>query len=188
VARPSQLRRRALLRDLECEDETRRWTAAKELSSFGDPRTRDLLVRMLRDHDDRRARGAAAYTLGFAGYQDAAPVLAGVLSDVDENVEVRAYAAEALGHLLPGAPVLAPVRTAILAALRDESPEIRFWSAFAAGVLGLQEARRQLAALAETDHRLVRGWWSVAEEAEWALRLLDGEEDPPLPERRDGRG
>jgi hypothetical protein len=73
------------------------------------------------------------------------------------------------------------VRTAILAGLRDPAVEVRFWSAFAAGVLVLQETRVHLLRLAGSDHEAVEGWWSVAEEADWALRLLDGEEDPPLP-------
>jgi hypothetical protein len=33
------------------------------------------------------------------------------------------------------------------------------------------------------DEVHVEGWWTVGQEAEWALRCLDGEEDPPLPEQ-----
>jgi hypothetical protein len=35
--------------------------------------------------------------------------------------------------------------------------------------------------MAASDDALVEGWWSVGEEATWALRVLGGEEDPPLP-------
>jgi hypothetical protein len=33
------------------------------------------------------------------------------------------------------------------------------------------------------DEAKVEAWWTVGQEAEWALRCLDGEDDPPLPER-----
>jgi hypothetical protein len=81
--------------------------------------------------------------------------------------------------------VLAAIRTTITAGLRDPGPPVRFWCAFASGVLGLVEARPQLTRLAADDDAVVEGWWSVGEEAEWALRVLAGEEDPPLPRDRD---
>jgi HEAT repeat protein len=109
-------------------------------------------------------------------------VLARRLSDPDECPSVRAHAAEALGHLLQFEPVLAENRSAIVASLTDPEPEVRFWCAFAAGALELQESRRKLERLL-ADDTLVEGWWTIGEEAEWALRCLDGEEHPPLPDR-----
>jgi HEAT repeat protein len=176
-------KRRKLLRALGEEDDAKRWEAAVALVDLCDGRTVDALEGMLEDEGEDASRAAAAYVLGFSGEPDAAPVLARTLADPTESTAVRAYAAEALGHLLQHETVLAEVRTAILAGLRAPAPEVRFWSAFAAGVLGLQESRVHLARLAGTDHEEVEGWWTVAEEAEWALRVLDGEEDPPLPER-----
>ena len=99
---------------------------------------------------------------------------------------MRAHAAEALGHLLQHEPVLAGIRTTIVSCLRDPEPEVRFWSAFAAGVLELQESRAQLERL-RGDDASIEGWWTVGEEAGWALRCLDGEEDPPLPRAVPGR-
>jgi HEAT repeat protein len=177
------LRRRRLLRDLVDGDEARRWEAAKALSGASDARTVRTLERVLQSDAEEGTRAAAAYVLGFSGETEAAHVLARTLADREESVVVRAYAAEALGHLLQHETVLADVRTAIRAGLRDEAAEVRFWSAFAAGVLGLQETRAYLERLASADHEEIDGWWSVAEEARWSLRALDGEEDPPLPER-----
>ena len=182
-----RLKRRRLLRTLRRGDEPSRWEAAKALSSFDDKTTRRQLERLLEGRHDDTARAAAAYVLGFLGDAEAAHPLAGRLADVTESEEVRAYAAEALGHLLQGAPVLVDVRTAITVGLRDSSPDVRFWCAFAAGVLGLLEARAQLTRLAGDDDAVVAGWWSVGEEAQWALRVLAGEEDPPLPGDRDGQ-
>jgi HEAT repeat protein len=179
----SGLRRRRLVRDLVDGDEVTRWEAAKALSNASDARTVRTVERVLQSNGDEGPRAAAAYVLGFSGEPDAAHLLARTLADHEEAVLVRAYAAEALGHLLQHETVLVDVRTAIRAGLRDEAAEVRFWSAFAAGVLGLQESRTYLERLAGTDHEEIDGWWSVAEEARWALRVLDGEEDPPLPER-----
>ncbi len=181
---PARLvKRRRLLRALRRGDERARWKAAKELSSFDDEITRKKLERLLASRRDDTARAAAAYVLGFLCDPEAADVLAARLADTGESTEVRAYAAEALGHLLQGAPVLAGVRTVITAGLRDPAPAVRFWCAFAAGVLGLLEARPQLTRLAGADDAAVEGWWSVGEEAQWALRVLAGE-DPPLPSDR----
>jgi HEAT repeat protein len=132
-----------------------------------------------RGHDQGRA--AAAYVLGFSGETDVSDVLARRLADTDESPLVRAHAAEALGHLLQYQQVIVDIRTAIVSCLRDPEPEVRFWSVFAAGVLNLQESRPQLERLKD-DEAIIEGWWSVGQEAEWALRCLDGEEDPPLPE------
>jgi HEAT repeat protein len=176
------LERRRLLRKLRRGDEAERWHAATALSGTNDPGTIRRLERLLEGGGDDGARAAAAYVLGFSGASEVAASLARVLQDRDESVLVRAYAAEALGHLLQYDTVLAEVRTAILAGLRDPAAEVRFWCAFAAGVLGLAESRPHLERLRD-DQAVVEGWWSVGSEADWALRLLAGEEDPPLPER-----
>jgi HEAT repeat protein len=175
--------RRRLVRALSDGDERARWEAATTLSDRDDPKTVRAVERVLDADGDASARAAAAYVLGFAGGPDAASLLARVLSDRSDGAVVRAYAAEALGHLLQHEPVLAEVRAAIRTGLQDPASEVRFWSAFAAGVLGLQETRPFLVHLADTDGAEVDGWWSVAEEAEWAIRVLNGEEDPPLPQR-----
>jgi HEAT repeat protein len=166
---------------LKARDEAKRWKAATALSQVDDPRTRRRVERLLesRGHDEGRA--AAAYVLGFSGETDVSDVLARRLTDTEESAVVRAHAAEALGHLLQHQPVLAGIRTAIVSCLRDPEPEVRFWSSFAAGVLDLQESRPQLERL-KGDEASIEGWWTVGQEAEWALRCLDGEEDPPLPE------
>jgi HEAT repeat protein len=178
------LEHRRLVRALTDSDERKRWEAAKALSEVRDERTVRRVERVLESNADEEARAAAAYVLGFAGDSDVAPVLARILADREESVAVRAYVAEALGHLLQHEPVLAEVRLAIRGGLSDPAAEVRFWSTFAAGVLELQETRGILERLADMDHENVEGWWSVAEEASWALRVLDGEADPPLPNDR----
>jgi HEAT repeat protein len=174
--------RRKLVRTL-ATDEDNRWVAARELSHVDDARTLRRVERVLEGDGDEDGRAAAAYVLGFNGASEASDVLARRLADADESPKVRAYAAEGLGHLLQGGPVLADARATVVSCLRDPEAEVRFWCAFATGALDLQEARPQLEQLT-ADEAQVEGWWTVGEEATWALRCLDGEEDPPLPQRR----
>jgi hypothetical protein len=176
------LRRRRLVRRLAGANEQRRWEAATALSADCTPATLRRVERLVEGRGRPEGRAAAAYVLGFAGSDDAAAVLARRLGDPDEKAMVRAYAAEALGHLLQLRPVVADVRLAVLAGLRDRQEDVRFWSAFAAASLDLQETRRELEQLRK-DTTPVAGWWTVAQEAQWALRCLDGEENPPSPDR-----
>lgn len=173
--------RRRLVRTLATDD-VNRWAAASELSQVDDPRTLRRVRRVLEGGGEEEGRAAAAYVLGFNGLSDASDVLAHRLSDPDESPVVRAYAAEGLGHLLQYQPVLAEIRLAIVSCLNDPEPQVRFWCAFSAGVLDLQESRPRLEQLRD-DEAFVEGWWTVGEEAEWALRCLDGEAHPPLPDR-----
>jgi hypothetical protein len=172
---------RRLVKALSARDESKRWEAATALSQVDDPRTLRRLERLLEGNGGDEGRAAAAYVLGFSGETDVSGVLVGRLADRDESPVVRAHAAEALGHLLQHQPVLAEIRVTIVSALRDPEPEVRFWSAFAAGVLDMQESRPQLERMRD-DGSALEGWWTVGQEAGWALRCLDGEEDPPLPE------
>ena len=179
-------RRRRLLRRIRRGNESSRWEAAREVSTLKGESTRLRLVRLLSGGGEE-SRAAAAYALGFLGDLKAVDPLVETLGNLEESTEVRAYAAEALGHLLQEKPVLADARLAITSGLRDRSREVRFWCAFSAGVLGLAESRPQLEQMAASDDALVEGWWSVGEEATWALRVLAGEEDPPLPGGGDSR-
>jgi HEAT repeat protein len=177
----SSLGRLRLVRALKARDDAKRWKAATALSQVDDPRTLRRVERLLEKRGHDQGRAAAAYVLGFSGETDVSDVLARRLADTDESPVVRAHAAEALGHLLQYQQVIVDIRTAIVSCLRDPEPEVRFWSVFAAGVLNLQESRPQLERL-KGDEAIVEGWWTIGQEAEWALRCLDGEEDPPLPE------
>jgi HEAT repeat protein len=178
----SLLRSRRLVHDLSARDDGTRWAAAVELAQTRDERTLRRVERVLENGSNDEGRAAAAYVLGFSGATESADALARRLVDADESAVVRAYAAEALGHMLAHQPVLAEIRTAIVSTLNDPEPEVRFWSAFAAGALDLQESRQRLERLLR-DESFVEGWWTVGQEAEWALRCLDGEEHPPLPDR-----
>jgi HEAT repeat protein len=159
--------RRRLKALVESEDEAEIIEAAQALSQTHGRVVRRGLERVLASHDSPRARAQAAWALGFhpQGSQ-AVDALLRTLGDRHEDADVRAHAAEALGHLADrlgdrGSDVLA----ALLHALTDASADIRFWSAFALGNLGHEAAIPALQRLAARDSRSVEGWWSIRKEA-----------------------
>jgi HEAT repeat protein len=63
--------------------------------------------------------------------------------------------------------------TVLLKELGDASREVRFWCAFALGQITEQRAISALKRLAASDRRIVKGFWSVAKEADDALRSIE---------------
>jgi HEAT repeat protein len=146
------------------EDEGQGTASANALAEIRTRQTRRGLERILVSGKSAEARKRAAWALGFLHDEDAAPALLRTLADRNEETEVRAYAAEALGHVAPQTrhdEALA----ALLHALTDLAPEIRFWAAFALGNLGDERAIPALQRLADRDTDSVPGWWSIRKEA-----------------------
>jgi HEAT repeat protein len=166
---------RRYLSALTAVDEDVRWSAARELTDRGSWRLRIKLEQIARSDAAPDVRASAAWTLGFRGDTRAAGTLANLLANDAEDPVVRGHAAEALGHLLPFAPRDELVARAVMKGLDDPSADVRFWSAFAAATVPVPEAAPRLRTLAAEDEADVQGWWPIATEAEWALRVLDGD-------------
>jgi HEAT repeat protein len=119
----------------------------------------------------------AAWALGFhSSGERAVGTLLAVLRDPAEDTDVRCHAAEALGHIAPTRD-RPEVLAALLHALGDRSPEVRFWAAFALGNLGDERAIPALQRLADRDSSSVPGWWSIRREALESIeqiRLIKG--------------
>jgi len=100
--------------------------------------------------------------------------LLAALTDATEEPTVRGQAAEALAwyYLMRGrCPAVAP----LVATLDDSSPEVRFWAAYALGIIGARDALPALERLAVTDH--ATPLWSgsvgtVGEEAVSAITAI----------------
>jgi HEAT repeat protein len=151
--------------------------AANALVGIGSNRALLPLIRLLQQASSAATREAAAYALGFLADQRALVPLIRTLEDGSEHSLVRAQAAEALGELaqtLRETRTKRPIRP-LLAALRDRSPDVRFWACYA--LSGFRD-RRALPALRKLirDRAVVKGWWSVGREARWAIAVL--ERDP----------
>jgi HEAT repeat protein len=137
---------------------------ANALSQIRTRQTRRGLERILVSGRSPEARKRAAWALGFLNDEEAASALLRTLGDRKDEADVRAYAAEALGHMAPHSPHDEAL-AALLRALNDPAPEIRFWSAFALGNLGDERAIPALQQLAARDSESVPGWWSIRKEA-----------------------
>jgi HEAT repeat protein len=160
---PLQVRRH-LIALASAEDEGQGTASANALAEIRTRQTRRGLERILVSGKSAEARKRAAWALGFLRYEHAAPALLRTLADRNEETDVRAHAAEALGHIAPQTghdEALA----ALLHALTDPEPEIRFWAAFALGNLGDERAIPALQRLADRDSDSVPGWWSIRKEA-----------------------
>ena len=160
--------------------------AATSLSLIATQRHLIPLLAILTSSSDPAQRNSVVYTLSFLSASQITPEVIRVLSEVAANqVEapsVRAQALEGLGNKL--SHELAPnlyqeALTVIIEALDDSEAEIRFWACFAMSAIKIEKALSKLQVLAQTDNTIVEGWWSVAEEAEDAITLMNGGE-PPL--------
>ena len=67
---------------------------------------------------------------------------------------------------------------ALVDALSDPSPTVRFWAAFALGAASARTAVPALQRLAATDEAVCPGWWRVADEAADALVTIAGGSPP----------
>jgi HEAT repeat protein len=165
-------RRLAALAAAEGDEEIA--AAAQALADTPGRRVRQGLERLLETHERPEVRAKAAWALGFhkQGHQAAGSLLR-TLADQDEEADVRAHAAEALGHLADRLGEREPdVLGALLHGLRDATPEVRFWSAFALGNLGDEAAIPALERLAARDEESVPGWWSIRKEANDSIKQI----------------
>jgi HEAT repeat protein len=112
-------------------------------------------------------RAAAAYALTLTHGKAAIPVLERSVANKREHPKVRGQAAECLAHNYR------PKSHRILREnLNDSSKEVRFWCAYSLAEMADEEALMPLKGLAEHDHRVVRGFWSVSREAKAAIRII----------------
>lgn len=135
------------------------------------------LAEILKTASNPHNKQAAAYALSWLdNNNEALDSLISALLAVDLPESVRGQAAEGIGDHKPrkNHKLRQKAETAILAALKDESPEVRFWACFAAGKIKLREALPTLHQIKEEDRSINPGWWYVSEEAEDAIDWIHG--------------
>jgi hypothetical protein len=122
-------------------------------------------------------RRDATYTLGHWGEIRACRVLLALPGREAEDATVRGLAAEGLASALASPKARRrygdDAKRALAAALEVTSPEVRFWSAFAVGQLGLVELRGAIERLAASDTEECPHMWKVSTEAADVLRFWD---------------
>jgi len=135
------------------------------------------LSEILKSATNPHNKQAAAFALSWLEKNnEALDALISTLLTVDLPASVRGQAAEGIGEHKPrkNHKLRQKAETAILAALKDESPEVRFWSCFAAGKMKLREALPILHQIKAEDKTVNPGWWYLSEEAEDAIEWIHG--------------
>lgn len=161
------------------ENPASRFEAARSLAQIDGDQAKDSLIDLMRSDEDVDLRYWAAYSLscmenaGIQAFIDA-------LTDVDEQPKVRAQAAEGLGNLLQyhdrRTRVYRLACQPLIAALADESAEVRFWATFALGLARCSAALPALEQLRLTDDAVCPGYSSVQQEASWAIEVIMGKD------------
>ena len=143
------------------------YEGAKEIWRKDDPGTLRSVINTLLHGERVLNRAAAAYALNLTHGKAAIPALERTVGNKREHPKVRGQAAESLAHNHR------PESHRILREnLSDVSKEVRFWCAYALAQMAEEDALRPLKELAESDHRVVRGFWSVSREANAAIRRI----------------
>lgn len=156
----------ALLAVLRDQDPRLRAEAARQLGYLHSPLAIGPLIASSHD-SDVEVQKAAVYALGYVRGSQAFEALEGALADTRKAPEVRGMAAEQLARFHDKRAI-----GRLLGALRDNSVDVRFWAAYALGVLGAAEALPELERLATTDEAVLPGWWSVSHEARDAMASI----------------
>jgi hypothetical protein len=151
--------------------------AAHALIALRPRRRLRRLERLVSDGRSAQVRAMAAYAIGFLNVAGAGSALPSALYDEDE--EVRDQAADAMGELdgYGGRTRFVP---ALLEALDDPSPNVRYSAVYALGVIRDPSAIPRLEDLARSDDELSRypsearkgEPASVAENARWAIESI----------------
>jgi HEAT repeat protein len=89
------------------------------------------------------------------------------LKNNQEHPRVRGQAAESLAHHHRNKS-----HRILLQNLQDPSKEVRFWCAYSLAEMGDTDSLPGLRKLAKEDQRIVKGFWSVSREANWAIRNI----------------
>ncbi len=159
--------RRPLIAALADADISLRGEAARSLGALGSRRAAGRLIQVMRGDPDAGVRMFAAHALGSVCGTKSVSALREVLANQSEEAKVRGEAAESLGGCFASEAI-----PDLIAALKDQSPEVRFWSAYALGHMKAESALAALESLASSDHAVVPGWWSVAREAADSIEII----------------
>lgn len=121
----------------------------------------------IRSDAGRDVAFAAVYALGHLGARRSVALLIGTLRSKARPPRIRAAAAEALGEIGDQR-----AEAALRCALSDRAAEVRFFSAFALGLIGSEDSLAELARVARTDAGVVPTYGAVATEARRARREI----------------
>ncbi len=147
------------------------WNAAIALGNLGGESATKILSGVASRKLGDEIRLAAVHGLGITGDKGAESILVELLANPSEPAQLRAEAAEALAFCGRGSR---NTSAALMTALNDPHVQVRFFAAYALGVLGDPNAIPALKNRLD-DEGSVPGYGSVGEEAAAALRQLQSQ-------------
>lgn len=172
----SQEQRQSALAEILGPDRGLMVEAAKRLSS--DPSTTSRLLELLATESRLENRHAILYALTWHANLGTWALMVRIFADRGEDPKVRGQAAEALSYMFArwrtdSGEFESGVR-ALLDALKDPSPEVRYCAVHALGATGHPPLIPKLTEMLE-DETPVDGWvGTVGDEARRALEWLEG--------------
>jgi len=165
---------RALLENLRGDRARLVWCAAVSLGYLESPSSVRPILKLARESLNIETRRAAIHALGWLSDPRAVPLLVRVLENRKEPPKLRSEAAEALATC--GCKSKRAI-AALAQALRDQSTQVRFFSAFALGqcaALGGVAGEQAVSGLRQLlkDNSAHPGFGTVANEAASSLRAI----------------
>ncbi|PRQ04008.1 putative phycocyanin operon protein Z [Enhygromyxa salina] len=131
---------------LSDEEPRVRAEAAMSLGLLSNDTVVDSLLSRLKTDPELQVRLAVVHSLGTLSHTKSAHCLQALISNPEEDATVRADATEALAHVDADGVI-----DALLSALQDPSPTVRFSAAYALGEQGDPVALPALRVIADTD-------------------------------------
>lgn len=162
--------RQEIISRLNGRNQVDAFEAAKAVWEDSDIQLQRPLIQTLRNGRRPFNRAAAAYAMQVVSTLQTIRALEGAVRNKREHPRVRGEAAEALAHCHRRKS-----HDVLLAGLRDPSKDVRFWCAFALGEMAEKRAVPALKRLVATDSRIVKGFRSVAKEADDAIENIQTE-------------
>lgn len=169
-----------LFKELQSDNEEVWQYAGSELSHYRNKRTIKPLIKLMFEGKHPLQREMAGYALAWQLPEGEMQLLVinafiTTLLNNNESPNVRGQAAEGLGMLYYADKRKRAYKLAvpaILQSLKDDEAEVRFWCAYAVGNLRIKEAIPLLKKLVK-DKRMVRGFWTVGEEASDVIEAIE---------------
>jgi HEAT repeat protein len=164
---PAKSTQKALIGQLNGRNRIDAFEAAKQVWNIDGNAVAKQLIETLRTGRRPFNRSAAAYAMQAVSSTSVINALERTVRNKSENPDVCGQAAETLAHHHRKS-----THTLLIKALQDPSKDVRFWCAFALGQMREKKAVPVLQLLL-SDHRLVRGFHSVAKEAAAAISEIE---------------
>jgi HEAT repeats len=161
------MRVRSSLERLNSRSSIEAYEGAKDILQKGDPVMLPSVIKTLLQGERVLNRAAAAYALSLTRGKTQIRALERTVANRREHARVRGQAAESLAHNHQPES-----HRVVRENLNDPSKEVRFWCAYSLAQMADEEALDPLKRLAESDHRVVHGFWAVSKEAKAAVRTI----------------